>query len=108
MTKRSIIPFAMSRPTLEIQNRASRPVRVASTETRHFREFFGASIHVVEKVWAARSTCFGPFICASAGAIDPKTRRKWVWAFIDAVASLVNVTVSLTRSVGTGAGVMYC
>ncbi len=45
---------------------------------------------------------------ASAGAIDPTTRRKWVWAFIDALASLVNVTVSLTCSVGTGAGVMYC
>ena len=35
----------------EIQNRASRPVCAASTETRHFREFFGAPTHVVEKVW---------------------------------------------------------
>jgi len=31
---------------------------------------------------------------ASAGAVDPKTHRKWVWAFIDAVANLVNVVVS--------------
>ena len=30
----------------------------------------------------------------SAGAIDPKTHRKWVWAFIDAVANLVDVVVS--------------
>ena len=31
---------------------------------------------------------------ASAGAVSPKTNRKWVWAFIDAVANLVNVVVS--------------
>ena len=36
---------------------------------------------------------------ASAGAVDPKTRRKWVWAFIDAVANLVNTVVSLTYNV---------
>jgi hypothetical protein len=29
------------------------------------------------------------------GAVDPKTHRKcWVWAFIDAVANLVDVVVS--------------
>jgi len=37
----------------------------------------------------------------------PKTHRKWVWAFIDAIAELVDVVVS-NHSVGTGAGVMYC
>jgi len=31
---------------------------------------------------------------ASAGAVDPKTRRKWVCAFIDAVANLVDIVVS--------------
>ncbi len=31
---------------------------------------------------------------ASAGAVDPKTHRKWVWAFIDAVANLDDVVVS--------------
>ena len=31
---------------------------------------------------------------ASAGAVDPKTHRKWVWAFIYAVANLVDVVVS--------------
>ena len=46
-------------------------------------------------------------IGASAGAIDPKTHRKWVWAFIDAVANLDDVVVS-NYSVGTGAGVIYC
>jgi hypothetical protein len=29
----------------------------------------------------------------SAGAVSPKTNRKWVWAFIDAVANLVDVVV---------------
>jgi hypothetical protein len=27
----------------------------------------------------------------SAGAVDPKTDRKWVWVFIDAVANLDDV-----------------
>ena len=31
---------------------------------------------------------------ASAGAVDPKTHCKWVWAFINAVANLVDVVVS--------------
>ena len=43
----------------------------------------------------------------SAGAVDPTTHRKWVWAFIDAIAELVDVVVS-NHSVGTGAGVMCC
>jgi len=30
----------------------------------------------------------------SAGAVDPKSHRKWVWAFIDAVTNLDNVVVS--------------
>jgi len=33
-------------------------------------------------------------VSASAGAVDPKTHRKWVWAFIDAIANLVGVLVS--------------
>jgi hypothetical protein len=35
----------------DIQNRASRRVGAATTETRHFREFFGTSVLVVEKTW---------------------------------------------------------
>ena len=31
---------------------------------------------------------------ATAGAINPKTHRKWVWAFIKAITKLVNVVVS--------------
>ncbi len=34
-------------------------------------------------------------IGTSAGAFDPKTHHKWVWSFIDAIANLVNVVVSL-------------
>ncbi len=36
------------------------------------------------------------FVSASAGAVDPKTHRKWVWAFIDAIANLVDTVVSFT------------
>jgi hypothetical protein len=32
---------------------------------------------------------------ASAGAINPKTHRKWVWAYVKAIAKLVDVVVSL-------------
>ncbi len=30
----------------------------------------------------------------SAGAVNPKNHRKWVWAFINAIADLVDVVVS--------------
>ncbi len=36
---------------------------------------------------------------ASAGAVNPKTHRKWVWAFIDTIANLVNAVVNLTYNV---------
>jgi hypothetical protein len=32
---------------------------------------------------------------ASAGAIVPKTHRKWVWAYIKAITKLVDVVVNL-------------
>ena len=35
----------------DIQNRASRRVGAVTTETRHFREFFGTSVLIVEKTW---------------------------------------------------------
>ncbi len=105
----------------DIQNRASRRVGVATTETRHFREFFGTSMLVVEKTWELLERdsllpeggrpkhllwalhfmkvypkqspgCLA--VGASAGAVDPKTHHKWVLALIDAVANLVNVVVS--------------
>jgi hypothetical protein len=118
----------------EIQNRESRPVCAASTETRHFREFFGAPTHVVEKVWELikresllpeggrpkhllwalhfmkvypKQSPGCSTVGTSAGAVDPKTHRKWVWAFIDAVANLDDVVVS-NYSVRTGAKMTLC
>jgi len=45
------------------------------------------------KVYPKQSTgCLA--VGASAGAIDPKTHRKWVWAFMDAIAELLYVVVS--------------
>ncbi len=32
---------------------------------------------------------------ASAGTVDLKTHRKWVWLFINTIAELVDVVVSL-------------
>ncbi len=31
---------------------------------------------------------------ASHGAVDPKTHRKWIWAFIEAISELVDFVVS--------------
>jgi hypothetical protein len=118
----------------DIQNRASHRVGAATTEMRHFREFFGTSVLVVEKTWELlerdsllpeggrpkhllwafyfikvypKQSPGCSAVGASAGAVDPKTHRKWVWAFIDAVANLVDVVVS-NHSVGTGEGVTLC
>ena len=95
--------------------------RRLSQPRRHFREFFGTSVLVVEKTWELlerdsllpeggrpkhllwalhfmkvypKQSPGCSAIGASAGAVDPKTHRKWVWAFIDAVANLVNVVAS--------------
>jgi hypothetical protein len=94
----------------------------SSTETRLFREFFGTSVRVVETVWeliihnelrpmGGRPEHLlwalyflkvypkqGPgysTVGASNGAIDPKTHRKWAWAFIKAISKLVDVVVSV-------------
>jgi len=118
----------------EIQNRASCPVRAASTEKRHFHEFFGAPIHVVEiawelikrdsllpeggrpkhLLWALHFLKVYPkqspgcsAVGVSAGTVDPKTHQKWVWLFINALVGLMDVVVSKHRA-GTGAGVVYC
>ena len=118
----------------DIQNRASHRVGAASTEKRHFREFFGAPIHVIEigwelikrdsllpeggrpkhLLWALHFLKVYPrqspgcsAVGASAGAVDPKTHQKWVWLFIDALVGLMDVVVS-NYSVRTGAGVIYC
>ena len=34
-------------------------------------------------------------IGASAGAVDLKTHRKWVWAYVKAIAKLMDMVVSL-------------
>ena len=115
----------------DIQNRASRRVGAATTETGHFRQFFGTCrqktwellerdsllregghpkhllwVFYFMKVYPKQSPgCLA--VGASAGAVDPKTHRKWVWAFIDAVANLVDIVVS-NHSVGTGAKMALC
>jgi hypothetical protein len=117
---------------LDIQNRVSSRVGTVTMEIWNFREFFGMSVLVVKKLGVAReglpeggrpkhllwaldfmkvypkqsSGCLA--VSASVGAVDLNTHRKWVWAFIYAVANLVDVVVSLTHTVGTGAGVTLC
>ncbi len=41
----------------DIQNRASHRVSVATTETRHFREFFGTSVLIIKKTWELLERC---------------------------------------------------
>jgi len=100
----------------DIQNQASHSVGAATTEKQHFREFFRTSVLVVEKIWELleRDSLLPEGCCpkhllwalhfmkvypkqrpgclavgASAGAVDPKTHRKWVWVIINAIANLV-------------------
>ncbi len=95
--------------------------RWSSTEIRLFRKYFGTSERVGELVWELVVSDElrprgghqkhllwalhflkvypkqGPgcaFVGASYGAVDAKTHRKWVWAFIDAITELLDVVVS--------------
>ena len=105
----------------DIMNKFPRPDAAASTEIRAFRETFGTSMPIVSMVWSmlleedvlpeggrpkhllwARHflkvyPLQAPGCAAvggSAGAVDAKTHKKWVWAFIDAIAELVDEVVS--------------
>ncbi len=107
----------------DIQNRASHQVGSELTEAWLFCEFFGTSVRVAEILWQlivrdklqprgrrpeyllwmlyflkVYPTKQGPgcsVVGASAGAVNPKTHCKWVWAYIEAIAELVDVVVSL-------------
>ena len=112
---RAIAGCLMNRPP-------RRDGRWSSTETRLFREFFGTSERVVEVIWelivrdelrprGGRPEHLlwplhflkvypkqGPgcaVVRTSNGAVDAKTHQKWVWAFVDAIAKLVDVVVSI-------------
>ena len=110
----------------DIQNKAGRPIRSAGTEERHFREFFGTGPFVVSQLWnlLAQNDFIPPggelrhllwtlhflkaypkqaAVCStvggSAGAIDPKTLRKYMWPFIRAVTDLEPAVVRKNDSV---------
>lgn len=105
----------------DIQNRGAHRIGTDQMEARHFREFFGTSVSIVEQVWELLERDFLlPERCnpkhllwalhfmkvypkqstgcsavgASDGAVTPKTHKKWVWAFIEAIADLIDVVVS--------------
>ncbi len=105
---------------LHLQNKCDRQGTWASAE-RNFREFFGASSVVVAVLWRMLSEYDlvpkgGKIVhilwtlhffraypkeghaCAiaggSGGAVDPKTHRKFVWAFIYAIADAESIVVS--------------
>ena len=105
----------------DIMNKFPRPDAAASTEIRAFRETFGTSMPIVSMVWsmlleedvlpeggrpkhllwALHFLKVYPLqapgcaaVGGSAGAVDAKTHKKWVWAFIDAIAELVDEVVS--------------
>jgi hypothetical protein len=93
-------------------------------EVRHFHKFFGISVRVVKILWDLlvrdnlrpkksrpkhllwalyflkvypKQSLGCSVVGASAGAVDPKTHCKWVWLFINAIANLVDVMVSLLK-----------
>ena len=106
---------------LDLQNKCDRRGTSASAE-RNFWEFFGASTVVVAVLWRMLSEYDlvpeggklvhilwtlhflraypkeGPASAiagGSGGAVDPKTHRKFVWAFIYAIADAESIVVSL-------------
>ena len=117
-------PDDFSTVARDIQNRMGRRVGSKGMENRIFREFFGTSVSIACMVWNLLIehrqlpengkikhflwTLFffkvypnqGPACCGvggSSGAVDPKTFRKWVWKFADAICELHVEVVSLLR-----------
>ncbi len=111
----------------DIQHQASCCVGAATREAWLFHKFFKTSVLVAKKtcelleresllplgghqkylLWAPHFLKVYPkqslgclAVGASAGAINRKTHRKWVWAFINAVANLVDIAVSLLTMQG--------
>ena len=108
----------------DIQNRSNHRIGAEVVENRLFKEHFGISVAVTLIVWNLLvendlvpekgqmkhllwTLVFlkvypkqGP-VCSivggSDGAIDPKTFRKWVWAFIFAISYLEEEVVSFVR-----------
>ena len=100
-----------------IWNRENKKVRSEKTEDRIFRETFGCGVIIALTTWEMMSDadllptngCLHHFMwalmfmkvygkemtmCALAGAIDPKTWRKWTWLFIAAISGLEPFVVS--------------
>ena len=51
----------------------------------------GTALHEVLPIAGPGCAAIG----ASGGAIDPKTHQKWVRAYIEAIAKLVNIVMSI-------------
>jgi hypothetical protein len=106
----------------DIMNWFPCPEVALSIKTRAFCKTFGTSLHLVEKLWFLLnqeelqpvSSCPEHLLwalhfmkvypkqasrCAAVGAfsraINQKTHRKWVWAYIEAIAKLVDKVVSI-------------
>jgi hypothetical protein len=52
-------------------------------------------LHLTLHVYLRLANRPSAVIGASAGAVNLKTHRKWVWAYIEAITKLVDVVVSL-------------
>jgi hypothetical protein len=101
----------------DMMGRSEKRMGTMASEERRFRELFGVSPEVALVMWNLLleyrlvpfkgtmthflwTLCFLKVyaklqpMCALCGGIDPKTLKKWVWAFIDALASLEGYVVS--------------
>ena len=108
----------------DMQNLNNSNAEFTATGARLFKEFFGTSLFVIEILWEMlvednllpengepRHLLWTLFflktypkqalgcsvVGASAGAVDPKTMKKWVWDFIDSIGELVDDVVSTRR-----------
>ena len=105
----------------DIQNRSSKQVGTLEVEKRRFKEFFGASLEVVEILWEMlyerdflpdksqpkhilwkcyflkvypkqETGCLA--VGGISGTISPKAMKHWVWDFIERIGELVDDVVS--------------
>jgi hypothetical protein len=98
--------------TRDIQNRVSRGVGSEATEAHRIFELFGREFLLCKEVrpsggrpwhllWALYFLKVNPKegpVCAVVGGphggVDPKTHRKWVFTFVEAISELVELVVS--------------
>ena len=102
----------------QIWSRDAEKQRAFASEDADFRAFFGCRVEVFLTLWSMLVTTDllpdggqlehllwtlmfmklysgQKALCSLAGGVDPETFRKWTWLFIDAIAMMEHLVVSV-------------